>query len=223
MKISYAITVKDEINYIENLLDKLYKFKEEDDEIIVLHDYGINTSNLQDHVKSLLFDKYVFTNKINSYSVHEFNNNFSEMKNKLNSLCSGNYIFNIDADELPTDALLLNIKNIINLNQHVDLFYVPRVNIVDGITQEHVRKWNWVITDTKEYGKIVNYPDYQGRIYKNTHKIHWIRPVHEILIGHATHAYISSDRFDLCLIHRKDIKRQEIQNENYERIAKSEI
>lgn len=220
MKISYAITVKDEINYIENLLDKLYKFKQEDDEIVVLHDYGINTSNLQDLVKSILFDKYVFTNKINRYAIHEFNNNFSEMKNKLNSLCSGDYIFNIDADELPTDALLLNIKDILNINQSVDLFYVPRVNIVDGITEEHIKKWKWIITDTKEYGRIINYPDYQGRIYKNTNKIYWIKPVHEILAGYETHAYIPNSTFDFCLIHHKDIKRQEFQNENYERIVK---
>ena len=48
------------------------------------------------------------------------------------------WIFQIDADELPHESLIINLKELLKLNPTVELFLVPRVNTVDGITQEHI-------------------------------------------------------------------------------------
>ena len=47
---------------------------------------------------------------------HKLDKNYSEHKNYGKSLCKGKYIFQIDADELPSKILLDNLKEIIELN-----------------------------------------------------------------------------------------------------------
>lgn len=217
MKISYAILVKDEISYIEKLINTLNTLKDEEDEIIVLQDMGENSSDEQKLVKQFLLDA-TFNSKISYYFSTNFKNDFSEIKNKLNSKCKGDYIFNIDADELPMEILIKNIKTILN-NNKIDLLFVPRINTVDGLTQEHINRWGWKVSHTEEFGSIINYPDFQGRIYKNSPEIKWSKPVHETIVGHSTHGYLPYlDTFDFCLLHPKDITRQEKQNELYEEI-----
>ena len=128
-------------------------------------------------------------------------------------MCSGDYIFNLDADELPNKNLMSNIKMILEANPTIDLYWVPRVNTVDGITQEHINKWGWQVNE-KGW---VNFPDYQGRIWRNRPNIMWERPVHEILKGYKEHTYLPAEE-EFCFYHPKDIDRQEKQNEFYETI-----
>ena len=45
-------------------------------------------------------------------------------------MCKGQYIINIDADELPNKWLMKNIKSILEANPTIDLYWVPRVNTV---------------------------------------------------------------------------------------------
>ena len=60
----------------------------------------------------------------------------------------------------------------------------------------------------------VNFPDYQCRIFKNVKRIKWKNKVHEVLTGFKTQAHLpANDEF--CLIHIKDIERQEKQNALY--------
>jgi hypothetical protein len=60
--------------------------------------------------------------------------------------------------------------------------------------------------------------DRQSRIYKNLpDRIFWIGCVHEKIIGSATFSALPGlDEY--CLIHIKDIKKQELQNEFYSKI-----
>ena len=219
MKLSYAILVKDEIDYIKSLIDLLNKYKTDEDEIVILQDIGESPSEKQIEVKKYLLDQ-LFNNRISYYSSTVFKNDFSEIKNKLNEKCKGDYIFNIDADEKPSELLLENLKSILLNNPDIDLFMVPRVNTVKGLTPEHAKKWNWVLTETAEFGIIINYPDFQGRIYKNTPSIKWVNKVHEVIFGSKAHTTFPYDTFDYVIFHHKDISRQEKQNEQYSRMLK---
>ena len=134
---------------------------------------------------------------------------FSAQKNSVIENCSGDYIFHIDADEYPNEELLLNLKLILEVND-VDLIWIPRVNTVEGITDEHIQKWGWRVND-KGW---VNYPDYQARVFRNDEKIRWVRPVHEYISGCKTHAHLPPHE-ELSLYHHKTIDKQEEQNRFY--------
>ena len=92
----------------------------------------------------------------------------------------------------------------------VDVLKVPRINTVEGLTQEHIQKWGWRV-DEKGW---VNFPDFQWRIYKNNGKIKWKNKVHEVLEGHKTISHLPLEE-PWCLKHPKTIGRQEKQNEYY--------
>ena len=155
----------------------------------------------------------VKVNKLPNFQVWRgfFEGHFADWKNKLTEYCTGDYIFQIDADELPTKTLIDNIPNIIENNPFNEVYLVPRVNIVKGITKEHIQKWNWHVD---EYNRI-NWPDYQWRIWKNKPEIKWVNKVHERLEGFKTYAGLPAEEF-LSLYHSKTIDRQEKQNNYYE-------
>lgn len=201
MKISYAIPVCNEYKEIEYLLEYLTKHKREQDEIIVQCDQGNTTSEVYNVLK-----------QYSDIKVIEFalNKDFAAFKNNLKDNCSGDYIFQIDADEYPEEYLMDTIEWLIKNNPGTDVFWVPRINLVKGLTQEHIDKWRWNV-DPK--GR-VNFPDYQCRILKNIKRIKWKNKVHEVLTGHQTESHLpANDEF--CIHHLKDIKRQEKQNELY--------
>ena len=116
---------------------------------------------------------------------------------------------------MPHESLITNLKELLKLNPTVELFLVPRVNTVEGLTQEHINKWRW---NVNEKGWI-NFPDKQLRIYKNDpDRIKWTKPVHEQLVGYTKFASLPDDK-EYCLYHPKDIQRQEIQNNFYDTIV----
>jgi glycosyltransferase involved in cell wall biosynthesis len=207
MKISYAIPVCNEYKEIEYLLKYLTKHKRKQDEIVVQCDQGNTTPEVYKVLQELTENTDV------SYTLIEFplNNNFSSFKNNLKDNCKGDYIFQIDADEYPEEYLMKSVDWVINNNPDVDIIWIPRINKVNGLTQEHINKWGWRV-DPKD-GR-VNFPDYQCRILKNTPNIRWKNKVHEVLTGYKTESQLpANDEF--CIHHIKDIKRQESQNEFY--------
>ena len=205
MKISFAICVHNEHEEIDRLLNHLTKYKKDTDEILVQCDKGNTTSN----VYSIL-DKYKKQIRVIEYPL---NRDFATFKNNLKDNCTGDYMFQIDADEIPDDYLVDTVHYFLKENPNVDVFWVPRINTVDGITAEHIAKWGW-IKDTQ--GRI-NFPDYQCRILKNVPDIKWKNAVHEILTGHSTQAQLPANP-EFCLIHPKTITRQEYQNKFYDTI-----
>tara|TARA_R110000803_G_scaffold193251_1_gene256181 strand:- start:248 stop:874 length:627 start_codon:yes stop_codon:yes gene_type:complete len=206
MKISYAIPVCNEIIEIEKLLKFLKTRITKDDEVIVLFD----THNGSSSVEQFLRAKSVNPTFFQWYPYH-FDGHFANMKNHLKSLCTGDWIFQIDADELPHESLITNLREVLKLNPTTELFLVPRVNTVEGLTQEHVNKWRW---NVNEKGW-VNWPDYQTRIIQNNPKIAWASKVHEVITGFSTKALLPTEE-EWCLYHPKDIKRQEAQNNFYD-------
>ena len=206
MKISYAIPVCNEVTEITKLLNFLEKHIDKKDEIIVLFD----TNNGSPSVEQFLRAKSVNPTFFQWYPYH-FDGHFANMKNHLKSLCTGDWIFQIDADELPHEFLIANIKELLKLNTNTEMLLVPRVNTVEGLTQEHINKWRWNINE-KGW---VNWPDYQTRIIQNGPKIKWQNKVHEQIVGISTKGALPMEE-EWCLYHPKDIKRQEAQNAFYD-------
>ena len=208
MKISYAITVCNEFVEIQRLVNFLVANKRDQDEIVVLVDLSKNkpTSELLGYLHKLSYnDKITLVEDI-------FNNHFADWKNRLTRACSGDYIFQIDADEMVSTYVLDMLPEVLQHNS-VDVLKVPRINTVDGITPEHIETWKWGVN---EHGWI-NFPDYQWRIYKNNGEIKWVNKVHERLEGYKTMSYLPTE-MEWCLVHNKTIKKQEQQNKLYEEL-----
>ena len=204
MKISYAITVCNEIVEIQRLVSFLLDNKRNEDEIIILYDgvNGIEPVEEYLRAKSVNVD-FMWYNGV-------FNNHFADWKNTLKDLCNGDYIFQIDADEIPNKALIEQLPIILESNPDNEVYLVPRVNTVKDLTQEYIQKWRWNVND-KGW---INWPDYQWRIWRNKPEIKWVNKVHEKLEGFKTYAALP-DVEEVALYHPKDIKRQIKQNEYY--------
>jgi len=203
MKISYAITTHNEWQEIDFLLSVLLEHKDDEDEIVIVDDYS-------DKMTQKVFDTY--KDDIKFYE-HALDNDFATHKNFMNDQCTGDWIFNIDADETPHKNLIQNIKTLIGANPTVELFWVPRINTVSGITDEHIRLWGWRVN---EHGW-VNYPDPQQRIYKNDKNIKWEKPVHERLVGAKVDTGLPTNE-EWSYYHPKTISKQEKQNKKYAEI-----
>ena len=220
MKISYGITVYNEYKELDNLLFHLSKHIREEDEVVVTQDTSKvgDKSIMQDEFYALekVLEKYeygtYFQPKQLRVTTFEFRKDFSVLKNYTKKHCSGDYIFHIDADEIPNEVLLKQLPTILEIND-TDLVWVPRINIVNGITSWHLEHWHWRQT---EKGWI-NFPDYQARIFRNADHIKWIKPVHEVIDGAQTYSHLPPHE-ELTLKHEKDIVRQEVQNKLYEQI-----
>jgi glycosyltransferase involved in cell wall biosynthesis len=209
MKISYAIPVCNEHVELEKLLLFLVKHIDENDEIVVQCDRGNTTSEVYKTLDS--FKAPVGLKDPLKIIEFPLNRDFASFKNNLKNHCTGDWIFQIDADELPHESLITNLKALLELNTNTEMLLVPRVNIVDGLTQEHVNKWRW---NVNEKGW-VNWPDYQTRIIQNSPKIQWASKVHEVIVGFSTKGVLPMEE-EWCLYHPKDIKRQEAQNNFYD-------
>jgi hypothetical protein len=206
--ISYAIPVCTERDEIENLTKYLLKYKSKQDEIIILVDELNHTQEVKDYVETFA-EECQDQNVIRAY--HPLNGDFATHKNYLNSLCSGDWIFQLDADEFPDEYLMSMFTNILAANPDVDAYWVARINTVAGITEAHIQKWGWMMT----HGDRINFPDYQLRLYRNNPEIKWTRKVHEQLVGYKKFAQLPAND-EYCLHHPKTIERQEQQNKFYE-------
>ena len=207
MKISYAITVCNEFKEIQKLIPYLLDNIRPDDEIVVLYD----SKNGDEKVEEYLRAKSV--NPTYSWHSGEFDGHFADWKNKLTDLCNGDYIFQIDADEIPNKELIDNLPQILEMNS-VDVILVPRVNLVDGLTDEYIKKWNWNVDDKGR----VNWPDPQWRLYKKSESIRWVNKVHEKIVGYDTVSNLPWVE-ELSLFHHKDIDKQIKQNDYYDTLV----
>ncbi len=208
MKISYAVTVADEIKEIQQLLPLLIQNKLSTDEIVVQYDNQKVTVEVLEYLNDLVFDK-----KIDRLVGYPLNGDFGRYKQHLNQNCQGEWIFQLDADELLEEQLIGSLGTILNGNPNIDLFFIPRINIVNGLTEAHIQKWKWQVND-KGW---VNFPDVQGRLYKNKQSIFWAGKVHEQLQGFESYTIFPQDEV-YCIKHIKEIERQERQNALYETI-----
>ncbi len=145
INISYSILVHNESDSLKKLLEQLLTIVVPDDEIIIVDDFSDNPDTIQ------IFDWLQKQNKcIIKIHQRKLCNDFASQKNFANSLCSNEWIFNIDSDELLGTKLLSLHKELIAINPEVELFKISRVNIVNGITFSHISKWGWDISFLEE-------------------------------------------------------------------------
>lgn len=202
MRISFAIPVCNEDKELDRLLTQLHSFIQPQDEIVIQCDEGNTTSDVYK-----VLDKHTQYVRVIHFPLK---NNFAAFKNNLKKNCTGDWIFQIDADEYLSDSFASTLHDILKSNPTVDVFLLPRINTVEGLTQEHIEKWKW---NVNEKGW-VNFPDYQTRIVQNSPKINWASKVHEVLTGFQTYSPLPASE-EYCLIHPKTIERQERQNNFY--------
>ena len=207
MTISYAITVCNEIEELTILLNFLQTNIRKEDEIVIQYDETSVTDEVKEYVT--LMDSMHENHIVVGFPL---NKDFASFKNNLKSHCTKDYIFQVDADEIPHEFLVEYIGEVLDENP-VDIVFVPRVNTVEGLTDEHIKKWGWKV-DEKGW---VNFPDYQTRIYKNTDDVKWMNKVHVRITGYDTFSNFPAEE-QWSLYHPKQIDRQEQQNEFYETI-----
>ena len=209
MKISYAITVCNEHKEIEKLLTFLFEHKRKQDQVAVQMDFDNSTPDVVN-----VCEKWE-AKPSGEYKLIQFDldKNFAQYKNNLNRNCDGDWIFQIDADEIPNEYLIEALPFILEANAETEAYWLPRVNTVAGITEAHIQAWGWRVDDQGW----VNFPDWQMRIYRNDENIYWIKPVHEQLKGYTKFANLPAEEC-YCLYHPKNIGKQEAQNAFYDTI-----
>jgi glycosyltransferase involved in cell wall biosynthesis len=214
VKISYLVTCHNETDELGVLISKLKDHIEShspNDEVVILDDFSDN-----EETKKILANarSYGFT-----VVQHALNKNFAEHKNYGSKRCVGDYIVQLDADEYLSSELLQNMQELLRSNQTVELYRVPRVNIVRGATPQDAAMWGWHLGTIREhFGDLPivnwNHGDYQSRIYKNSLKIQWQKPLHETIVGAVTVATLPKE-VEWAIIHDKTIQRQVSQNKFY--------
>lgn len=204
VSISYGILVCNEYRELDRLLSLLVPYIKPEDEIVVLIDQKKATFEVYD-----VLSRYPQVLKRDG----DFDGDFSKWRNLLSSLCSKDWIFQIDADEVVPLTLITKLERLIEqVQQKADAIAVPRVNTVLGLTQEDIKKWHWQVSSDG----IVNWPDFQARILKNNGSCRYVGAVHEHLPKEVAVAFLSGNAFDLALLHPKTIERQRKQNALYE-------
>jgi hypothetical protein len=208
INVTYAITVCNELTEITQLINFLHPRLKSEDEILIQYDTDSATTQVKDYLT-------ILTQMHENIRVISFplNKDFASYKNNLKNHANGMFIFQIDADEMPSEYLVENLEFFLESNKEVDLFFIPRINTVEGLTDGHIKKWGWKVS---ELGWI-NFPDYQTRLYRRTSEIEWQGKVHERIIGYNTLSVLPQDE-EYCLYHHKQIERQEKQNDYYDTI-----
>jgi glycosyltransferase involved in cell wall biosynthesis len=213
VKISYGITVYNEADELNRLLEILVHKTDEDDEIVICVDGD------DDGVRFVLdswTQQYAHVKMIKVYQ-RKLNKDFAAQKNSVIENSTGDYIFHIDADEYPNEILLQQLKQILEMND-VDLVWIPRVNTIDGMEEQHIQRWGWRVSE-KGW---VNYPDYQARVFRRDSEIRWERPLHELITGCKTYSHLPPQE-ELSLYHPKTIEKQEKQNMFYNQNFSAEM
>lgn len=247
MKIDYAITTHNEAQEFQTLLNTLLHHltgATYDFEIVVVDDNSTDQT---------LLDTFAQFGDRLKVKKHELGRDFAAHKNYLSSQCDGDIIFNLDADELPPQRVVQHITNIFASNPDIEVYQVPRLNTVHGITQRHLDGWGWKLSslpnivkeeliNTESLGfdllmkhdlivkqevsgentlvkyklPIVNWPDFQMRMWRNLPHIKWEKPVHEVLGGYKTIGKLP-EALEFAILHHKTIQKQEQQNAMYAR------
>jgi len=215
MKISYGITVHNESEELNKLLEILVHKTDVEDEIVICVDGEDDAVEmvLQSWTQQYGHDGM----KVIKVYQRKLDGDFAAHKNSVIENSTGDYIFHIDADEYPHEILLQQLKQILEIND-VDLIWIPRVNTIEGMTEEHIKKWGWRVTE-KNW---VNYPDYQARVFRRDSEIRWTRPLHEHIVGCKTYAHLPPHE-ELSLYHPKTIQKQEKQNLFYNKNFSKEL
>lgn len=207
MFLSYLITSHNETNSLDKLLSILTNQIKDNHEIILIDDYSDNKETLD------IIQKY--STKIKLFN-HKLNRNYGEHKNYGIEKCIGKWIFQLDADEYPTDSLIENIDLILQQNNTSEVIWLPRLNYFHGVTDQDILTWGW-----KYHDGMINFPDYQSRIFLNLPHIRYQRRLHEKVEGFKSYTFIPPQK-DYAIVHEKTIEKQRETNINYNKLFTEE-
>lgn len=159
-KITYSIQVRDEVRELSTLLDFLIKTIDYVDNIHVV----VDTTHKNEKVQKVLdnFSKNITVFERAFDTSHENSVYHKEV-------ATGDYVFALEADEIPQETLVKSIKRVITTTES-EIVLVPRVNICPNVTQEYLH--NSEKFKMNQLGWL-NWPDYQSRIYKRDDHITW--------------------------------------------------
>ena len=99
--ISYAITVHNEIEELTKLLNFLQLHIRKEDEVVIQYDESSVTDEVMEYLK--LMDSLHSNHIVTGFPL---NKDFASFKNNLKSHCTKDYIFQVDADEIPHEYLV---------------------------------------------------------------------------------------------------------------------
>jgi len=204
--ISYAILTHNEGYCINDLITLLRANKRDCDEIVIVDDNSTETitRNILKSHKDFVCLHY-----------RTFDGDHTQ-KNYLNSKCTGDYILQLDADELVHKEFLDSLPQILEDHNNIDLFIMPRINTVEGLTEEWIRKWNWSVNE-KGW---VNFPDWQMRLYRNCDRVKWDGLLHSKIVGYREYTFLPQEEL-YCILHPKKLDRQIEQNNLYDKIEQT--
>jgi hypothetical protein len=206
LKITYSIQVCNESRELFSLISFLLKTIGDFDNIHVV----VDTLHVTDKVKKVLNH---FGNIITVFE-RPFDNFYTNGDFHLQN-ATGDYIFGIDADEMPTEALVKNAKKIIQ-QSNSDLIFVPRMNIHPGITQDFINQSNGFFKLNEV--EFVNWPDYQGKIFKKCDYIRFSNTTHCVAQGAKNTVHLQPNP-KLGIWHIKSIEKQESRWSHADRYA----
>jgi glycosyltransferase involved in cell wall biosynthesis len=160
--ISYLITCHNETDTLENLLVRLDDLVLPQDEIIILDDHSTDLKTIE------ILNRFAAKPNIKIHK-HQLNSNYSNHKNFGKSLATKQYIFQIDADELPETTLIENVHALIELNPDIELFWIPRINDFDGVTDREAMDWGWRLNRLPDFKrkKLINTASYEYLFLRN--------------------------------------------------------
>lgn len=213
-RITYAITVCNEISDFQECFNRIH------DQVKAFRDRGVLDDivvqqDIKASEKSLLaVSDYISTHSEDCIKLYRvpLNDDFATYRNRLNSCCTGDYIFQVDADERISENVGEFLHEVIDNYPELDLIAFPRENRVEGITSSDIEKWGWTVTE-----KGINWPDYQFRFYRNSSEIYWKGKVHERPVGFGKWTVAPEEQ---ALKHFKDIEKQRTQNEFYTKLRR---
>ena len=250
--LSIIVTVSNEYKELQRLLYRILSmdFGVLDYEIIIQINSSPRISSGDRHkVLEVASQAYPCNVSVVTFT---FEDDFSAMKNNAHKACKHPWILQLDADELPTQGLMMYILSfLISNSDNLDAVAIPRANVVIGLQQSDIDEWKWKanapdhtiavnvpVVDTKEVGttsgmltvgpdntlaipstaQLINWPDYQIRLYRNNHEVYWEGKVHEKLnVDQSRLACFSVPPSQgVYLTHVKSIHRQRQQNQYYE-------
>lgn len=160
MRLSYLVTCHNETDSLHKLLSKLCEFKKIHHEIVVVDDFSTEPKTLE------ILDKFKSEIKL---CQHKLDRNYGSHKNYGIEQCVGEWIFQLDGDEYPTDALIQNIDDILEGNNQNEVIWLPRLNYFRGVTQQDITTWGWQCSTFNDliHEKIIDTDSDEYKFLKN--------------------------------------------------------
>jgi len=241
MKISYLVTCSTEEDTLRSLMEHILTHKSNNDEIVPLIDLTngmLSTGILNEEFKGIFDTSHISNVKIETgveefsykntgnYRVygHDLDNDYGAHKNYGISKCSGDWIMQLDGDEMLSENLCgESLHMLIESNPDVEAYAIPRINAFTGLKPHHATQWGWNLDISPKYNRLrVNWPDYQFRLFKNEYpRIQFKRKLHEKIEGYRTYSILPATE-EYAIDHMKTIERQIQTNVTYNKLFSRE-